>query len=529
MTGGVREELFALLGALANGAIAPADHRRLEEILSQDPEARKLYFDYLDVHFGLHDWQLRDEAAEPLSALRRHLDGLPGPVEAPGHQAWVGYVLVAAAAVCASFLLQTLWRSWRPAQGSEAPRDYVATLVSTADCVWDVGDPPRREGSRLAPGEFRLLAGVVEIRFDSGAQLVIEGPAVLRIESASAASLVRGKVVLKSDETAEAFVLQTPTSTLIDRGTEYAVAVGPAGEEVHVFDGAVERKPKAKDPSQVRPEQLTAGQAKQYGSRVAVGGTPVPLGENRFVRRVPARGPTAPGSTANLLAYEGFDYKAPTLPSTGAAGGYGWAKPWTVVSSPAVSLADQGLDRDDAITAAVGGAIDVQGTAGIARQLATPIRFDRDGVYYFSFLFRRYSGDAKAPDSFAVIFRDSQNTEPQKRLVVGIGEANHILFTHFEGGGARSPLPLQFEKTYLLVGKIVAAQRQPDQVFLRVYSPEEPVRQKEPASWSVASRPVQTNLVLDCLAISVNSPRRQMLDEFRLGTTWASVTSAWAK
>ena len=53
----------------------------------------------------------------------------------------------------------------------------------------------------------------------------------------------RGKVVFRSDESAPPFDLHTPNSTLVDFGTEYAVAVGPQGEEVHVFDGEVRRTP----------------------------------------------------------------------------------------------------------------------------------------------------------------------------------------------------------------------------------------------------------------------------------------------
>jgi hypothetical protein len=527
MTGAVREELFLLLGALANQTITPEQHRRLEELLSEGPEARQFYFDYLDLHFSLHDWQLRDEEAEPLAALRQQLETASPSAGRPRFRQWMQYVLVAAATVLLTFLVQSAWRTWRPMQAGAGENEYVATLVNTADCVWSVGET-WREGSRLPLGEFRLLAGVVEIRFDSGAQLVVEGPAVLKIESTSGATLIRGKVVLKSDETADAFVLQTPTSTLLDRGTEFAVAVSPTGEEVHVFDGEVQRMPKLKDPRRAAPEQITAGQAKQYASKAVTVGKSVPLSERRFVRQVPDRKTPAPSPTADLLAYEGFDYPAAALPEN-AAGGLGWARPWAVNKPTPLGLSSQSLDRATALVPAIGGAIDFSGAAGASRPFVKPIRFDRDGVYYFSILFRRYPAEAKTANAFSLIFRNSQNNDPQKRLVVGVGESNHILFLHFEGGGARAPLPLEYEKTYLLVGKIVTAASRPDQVFLRVYRPEEPVLTKEPGSWSLACRPVQSSLTLDWLGIYVNSPARQALDEFRLGTTWASVTSPWAK
>ncbi|MEN6496658.1 MAG: hypothetical protein ABFD16_20405 [Thermoguttaceae bacterium] len=524
MNRGPREELFALMGALVNDTITPDDYRRLEALLLRDAEARQFYFDYLDIHFGLHDWQLRDEEAAPLAALRQQLDASSPTAARPAqNRQWLRYAMVIAATLCVSFVLQFLWDAWSAA-GVTALHDYVATLVKTADCQWAPGDN-WREGSRLAPGEFRLVDGVVEIRFDSGAQLVVQGPAALKIESTSMALLKQGKVVLKSDETAEAFVLHTPSSTLIDRGTEYAVSVSPTGEEVHVFDGEVQRQPKGKAVSV--PEPIPAGQAKQYNRTTVAKGTPVPLSEARFVRQVPER-EAPPSPTANLLAYEGFDYPSP-LPANGAAGGLGWANPWSFSKEPAVTFSAAGLDRTDARTAALGGAIDFAGVGSLSRRLDRPIASDKDGIYYFSFLFRRYAGEAKTPNAFSLNFHGSPAPAPQKKLVVGIGESNHILFVHLEGGGARTPLPLEYEKTYLLIGKIVTAKSRPDQVFMRVYRPDEPVLAKEPGSWSIASRPVQSNLVFDSVTIAINSPTRQMLDEFRLGTTWASVTSAWAR
>ena len=47
----------------------------------------------------------------------------------------------------------------------------------------------------MTPEELRLNKGTARIHFDNGPDLVIEGPAVLRIESRTAAIVVKGKVV----------------------------------------------------------------------------------------------------------------------------------------------------------------------------------------------------------------------------------------------------------------------------------------------------------------------------------------------
>src|SRR5262249_1960255 len=145
-------------------------------------------------------------------------------------------------------LIQIFWLHPRTPAGNDGgpptPRAvngplpaYVATLTQMTNCVWDDPSEPWRLGSRLLPGELRLQKGIARIRFDSGPELVLEGPAVVRLDSRTAATVLRGKAVFKGDETGAAFDLHTPSSTLVDFGTEYAVAVGPEDEEVHVFDG----------------------------------------------------------------------------------------------------------------------------------------------------------------------------------------------------------------------------------------------------------------------------------------------------
>jgi hypothetical protein len=452
--------------------------------------------------------------------------------------------MVAAGTLAASLLVQvfllprgTAHRE-RPAgpgsvEGQKA--GYVATLTQAAACVWDNGGAAWRSGSRLLPGELRLQQGVARVRFDGGPVLLIEGPAVVRIESATAALVRQGKVVLKGDPTAAPFDLHTPSATLVDFGTEYAVSVGPEGEEVHVFDGEVQRTPRAKA-GQAEPEHLTAGQARHYDPSSR--GQPVPLDPKRFVRQVADGAAALADPAAHLLAYEGFDYPDPDILRAGKAnGGMGWAGPWQGWARPlnegdrnrlALNV-QEGLARPGAATPPVGGCLDYTGFTKYYRRLATPVRLDTDGVYYLSFLVRRHGPPADPLNAVAVLLRTSEEIrkeDPLKRLNIGVGGGNQ-LFTHLNRVGSRTPLPLVYGETYLLVAKVVASGADPDQVFIRVYGPEEPVEPEEPGSWSVVGRPFESDLVFDYLQVHINSKTRQMLDEVRLGTTWLSVTAPW--
>jgi hypothetical protein len=522
-----RDQLLDLFSAVADGTITAGQHAELERMLTADPQARQLYFDYMDVHFGLHQWRMRDDEVSPLARLAEQMSAAaaPRPAAAPSQLRYAGVI---AATLCVSIVFQWILfpRTANQQDAYQQRAEYVATLARTADCVWEHDDVNWRAGWRLLPGEMRLARGVAEIRFDSGSELIIEGPAVVRIESVTAATVLRGKVVLSADETSEAFALRTPSSTLVDYGTEYAVSVGDSGEEVHVFDGQVQRCSNGGKPARPVSEFLAAGEAKGYGRRPGTPGKAVPLGDGRFVRQVPDSAGPAADPADNLLVYEGFDYQAAAdLTPERLDGGFGWTDPWAASESvlPGALNLEQGLRRPDAALLAVDGCIDW--TAGaVHRKLATPLRLDTNSVYYLSFLFQR---DNESPKKYlALTLRNPKDAGPNQRLVMGVAGSN-VVFAQFEGGGARTALPLDYEKPYLVVAKIVAGRDRPDQVFLRVYRPDERVGRREPGSWTVVSRPVRSNLKLNTLTISAAGDSRQMVDELRIGTTWSSVTFPW--
>lgn len=540
MTPQVRSELQHLLSCLCDGTLSEVQHARLEQLLAADVECRRLYLEYLDLHAHLLVHPPANEAsASPHSSKRQVLR----------------YAAVAAATLAASLLIQVLWGQFRSPDDDQRafprresieskPLGYVATLTRASDCVWQDAADIWRAGSRLLPGDMHLRRGLARIRFDSGPDLVLEGPAEVRLESSSAATVLRGKVVFRADDVAAPFILRTPASNLLDLGTEYAVAVSAAGEEVHVFDGEVQRTPRTVSAS-AEPEHLTAGQARYYEGTPASPGRPTALDSARFIRELPEQAQPPADAAAGLLAYEGFEYLDPgDLRAGQANGGFGWAGPWRPGFARPLNDGDrnllalnvhEGLARPGAAVRPLGGCFDYTGFAKYFRRLGTPVRLDADAVYYVSFLFRRHGPPTDPLNSVSLQFRTSEELEKElnkegidltKRLNMGVDRCND-LFTHLERIGTRTPMPLSFGETYLLVAKIVASRSNPDQVFLRIYGPQEPIGHDEPGSWPVAGPPVQSDLVFEWLEIHINSKTRQTIDEIRLGSTWASVTAPW--
>jgi hypothetical protein len=347
--------------------------------------------------------------------------------------------------------------------------------------------------------------------------------------------VIEGKIVFKADETATPFDLRTPTASLVDFGTEYAVFVGADSEEVHVFEGEVHRTPHGISAADV--EQIKAGEAWRYDGLVS---QRTPLDPDRFVRDTPGPGQPAMNPDA-LLAYEGFDYRnADDWTAGRAGGGIGWSEPWTFAFARPVGEGKQegpplnlreGLKRPGAAVDPVGGCFDYIGFTKAFRKLNTPVRLDADAVYYMSYLFRHNGPPSDPTNAVAILLwtdedAKKQEGDRQRRLNVGIAGANQV-FTQVQGVGSRTPLPLTYGETYLLVAKIVARRDQPDQVFIRVYAPREPIELDESDGWSVVGQPFTSNLVLPWVQLHINSSRRQAIDEFHLGTTWTSVTSPW--
>jgi ferric-dicitrate binding protein FerR (iron transport regulator) len=537
MTPQVRFELEQLLSALCDGSLSDPEHVRLEAMLSADAECRRHYLEYTDLHA-----QLLAAPGLPVGDLA----ATPPPNVSPSSprlRRIAPYLALVAATLIISLLLQVLWSqrsgSSHP-NGSDALPSTFATLTQTVDCTWEGPGKAWKAGARVGQEQIRLVnKGLVRVRFDSGAELLVEGPAVLQVDGAAEATLRSGKAFFRADDTGPPFELHTPRATLVDVGTEYGVFVSTENEEVHVFDGEVRRTPRDGG----EPERLAAGEARRFDSAVAAG-EPVTLDEPKFVRQMPSAA-ERPDSDAGLIAYEGFDYDdADALTKGWADRGRGWAGSWIAAPPPmfpkpgqkappprSPSLnTHQGLIHPGEVGA--GGCFDYTGVATFSRRLATPFRLDQDGTYYFSFLFRRdRPKDQYEMNSLAVSLKAAPEGrfDPQwynRRISFSVG---CDLCATQHGAQSRVALPLGYGKTYLLVAKIVAHATQKNEVYVRVYGSDEPVEREETMLWTVTGVPVRSDMTLSWVEIHVNGRRRQQIDELRLGTTWASVTAPWAK
>jgi hypothetical protein len=84
---------------------------------------------------------------------------------------------------------------------------------------------------------------LAQIVFYSGARVVIEGPAELRLTSPSEASCRSGKLTAEVPPQARGFRVSTPQMNVTDLGTAFGLDVKARRTELHVFKGSIEFQP----------------------------------------------------------------------------------------------------------------------------------------------------------------------------------------------------------------------------------------------------------------------------------------------
>lgn len=119
----------------------------------------------------------------------------------------------------------------------------VARITNSLDAVW-LG-AYRSNGTWLTPGTLELQSGSAEIIFDSGAEIILQGPAELKLITPYHADLVIGKATVKIPSQAAGFKLDTPSSSFSDQNSSFGIVVASdQSTEIHVIQGLVEATPK---------------------------------------------------------------------------------------------------------------------------------------------------------------------------------------------------------------------------------------------------------------------------------------------
>jgi hypothetical protein len=203
----------------------------------------------------------------------------------------------------------------------------VARITATRNCLWNDPTSDVGFGSTLYAGQqLSLAAGLIEVTFLDGAQVVLEGPAKFDVQDAGLGELHEGRIAAVVPERARGFEIATNGLNVVDLGTEFGVLADGEETEVHVFRGLVMAHVLDAQGQPVRTVELNTAEAARItpaSSMVAR----IPARDDAFVRSLSM----ATGPHDGLYAYEDFSY--PEGPLSEQNGGFGWAGPWFNVES----------------------------------------------------------------------------------------------------------------------------------------------------------------------------------------------------
>ncbi len=165
----------------------------------------------------------------------------------------------------AALLLMILYVQYHPKEVIQ-----VATISDMANVRWSNSTEPVAVGTRLYTHQLPMFLekGILEIEYDYGAKVVIEGPAEFSIESDKELYLEQGRLHTHVMEYGKGFAIKTPSSVLVDVGTEFGVNVNAQGDsELHVFKGKVVLNAGPELSRKTPSRQITAGQAAKVSNR----------------------------------------------------------------------------------------------------------------------------------------------------------------------------------------------------------------------------------------------------------------------
>lgn len=219
-------ELTELCNALADDRLAEPQRARLNAMLAESDEARRFYIRFagLSSSLGSYAAELQTERQEPPREKSRII---PFP-----RAAWWSVGAIAAA------LAVALIFGWRTRDAAEP--DSVAWVTDAQDAEW--GDAPLATGDALARGQrVDLRKGRAEFTFDSGARVVLEGPASLDVQSAWSAGLRSGSLTANTTAEAAGFRVVNSAVNVTNLGGQVSVVADNDGAaEVYALDGSAD-------------------------------------------------------------------------------------------------------------------------------------------------------------------------------------------------------------------------------------------------------------------------------------------------
>ncbi|QDT66806.1 FecR domain-containing protein [Calycomorphotria hydatis] len=251
------EEFQRLLHRLVDSPLDQVDAEALEKLLLNNPERQDLFLDYMWLDSSLLELgEVHNDVPELALKRSGRQRGLIYTVVALA-SCTVACLIAVAVLVSQSFDQQVEMVEVRPADGAgktvevpvpQAEEVEEVELISNArivggyHAVFRGASTPMNVGSRFRfRQDYVLKEGMTKVVFASGAEAIIQAPAVFQIVSDEELVMNLGGCSVYAPDGAEGFKVSTPTSDIVDLGTRFSVVVTVDGaSDIAVVDGEAE-------------------------------------------------------------------------------------------------------------------------------------------------------------------------------------------------------------------------------------------------------------------------------------------------
>ncbi|ARN56614.1 NPCBM/NEW2 domain-containing protein [Sedimentisphaera salicampi] len=258
------------VGSVETG-LSPKEKAELESMLESSEDARSFYLDLIAINTALGkvggeavSFQGKDfdkicrqieqmELTAPCACRPKQQEDNPIPSaenKSQGWKArftavrWIERSALAAAVLCVIFLLYQLYyvNVYVPSRPHQ-----VAQIADSSEALWQGSKPVENENGVYlrSSKEYQLKGGVAKILLSNGVEFLLEEEAKFEIENAERVNVLEGSAYFKVPSTCIGFIADTPTSRIIDLGTEFGVSVLSGGSsELHMFRGRCSMAPR---------------------------------------------------------------------------------------------------------------------------------------------------------------------------------------------------------------------------------------------------------------------------------------------
>ena len=308
-----------------------SEQNELNELLAQGPEQRRYYLAYANLLSALErKYSATPPACPPLDNIAPEQES-PATASLPYSflgNAWHGTIGFFSQEIPFSLLVATVItglgllagsvvyvsqpqpiahesRQLRPTVVETQPvHECVGRISAMVDVKWKEDSRFKVQGSRIENqkslvvlgDKFLLTSGLMEITYDTGAKVILEGPVTYAVDSRDGGFLAVGKLTARLEKKGEVgrqkanetvnpkslvpplstihyplFTIKTPTATVTDMGTEFGVSVTEdKSVDVQVFRGLVDvQRQDVSGLAQTSKYQLTANEGLHIDHGVA--------------------------------------------------------------------------------------------------------------------------------------------------------------------------------------------------------------------------------------------------------------------